>query len=66
MQRFRGNLVSKPADDPYEVVEFANKFGLTTKAAEIILHANGPSRVACDGAARSFVQAVSVWQRDKD
>ena len=48
------------ADDPYEIDQFATKYGLTEKAAAVILYANGPSHVACDAAARAFVAAVGV------
>lgn len=53
---------------PYEATSFAVKHGLTLKAAEIVLFSNGPSRTACDAAARAFNEAVAMrnrqWQRD--
>ncbi|BCH10448.1 hypothetical protein MesoLj131c_47060 [Mesorhizobium sp. 131-3-5] len=48
-----------PADRPYEIEAFAEKHGLTLKAADVILLANGPSRVACDAAAKAFLAAVA-------
>ncbi|QKD01487.1 hypothetical protein [Mesorhizobium loti] len=48
-----------PANRPYEVEAFAEKHGLTLKAADVILLANGPSRVACDAAAKAFLAAVA-------
>jgi len=55
-------------DPPYEATSFAVKHGLTLKAAEIVLSSNGPSRAACDAAARAFNEAVAMrnrqWQRD--
>jgi hypothetical protein len=50
---------SDPANRPYEVEAFAEKHGLTLKAAEVILIANGPSRVTCDAAAKAFLAAVA-------
>ncbi|MGX5847082.1 hypothetical protein ACWGTO_08390 [Mesorhizobium sp. PL10] len=57
-----------PVDLPYDTESFAEKFGLSMRAAEIVLCANGPSKIACDAAARAFVEAVAMrnrqWQRD--
>lgn len=50
--------VSDPG--PYEPAFFALKYNMTLKAAEVVLHANGPSRNACDGAARAFTAAVAA------
>ena len=41
----------------------AEKHGLTVRAAEIVLISNGPSKVACDAAARAFKEAVSMLSR---
>jgi hypothetical protein len=60
MGRFRENPDPESNDHPYDQKHFAAKHGLTAKAAEVILLANGPSRVACDAAARAFVQAIGV------
>ncbi|RWC28371.1 hypothetical protein [Mesorhizobium sp.] len=49
-----------PGEMPYEVTAFAEKHGLTERAAEVLLVANGPSRVACDAAANAFIQAVEM------
>lgn len=47
--------ISSKIDEPaFTAAEFAERHGLTLKFAEIILFANGPSRVACDAAARAF------------
>ncbi|TRC98347.1 hypothetical protein FJV76_13670 [Mesorhizobium sp. WSM4303] len=57
-----------PDEIPYEVAAFAEKHGLTQRAAEVLLFANGPSRVACDAAAKAFIQALEMrnkhWQLD--
>lgn len=50
----------------YTAAEFAEKHGLTVKAAEIILSVNGSSRVACDAAARAFKEAVAHRQHSND
>ncbi|UVK38638.1 hypothetical protein LHFGNBLO_005830 [Mesorhizobium sp. AR10] len=54
---------------PYDPALFADKYGMTLKAAKVVLYANGPSRTACDGAAKAFMAAVAArnkqWQRDK-
>ncbi|PZV39550.1 hypothetical protein [Mesorhizobium kowhaii] len=44
---------------PYDTAVFAKKHGMSQKAAEVLLFANGPSRTACDAAARSFLEAVA-------
>ncbi|MER9405325.1 hypothetical protein NKI36_14885 [Mesorhizobium caraganae] len=41
---------------------FAQKHELSLRAAKIILYSNGPSRVACDGAALAFLEAVANHQ----
>ncbi|GLS30783.1 hypothetical protein GCM10007937_24910 [Mesorhizobium albiziae] len=48
---------------PYEPAYFAEKHGLTLKAAQVILTANGPSRQRCDVAAQAFLVAVSARKR---
>ncbi len=50
---------------PYEIGAFAERHGLTLKAAEVILLANGPSRVACDAAAKAFLAALAGRPRFK-
>ncbi|MER9740775.1 hypothetical protein [Mesorhizobium sp. M0187] len=50
----------------YTAAEFAEKHGLTVKAAEIILSVNGSSRVACDAAARAFKEAVAHREHSND
>ncbi|MCV3209985.1 hypothetical protein OHD62_19270 [Mesorhizobium sp. YC-39] len=47
-------------DHPYDADVFAEKYGLTQKAAEVILFSNGPSKIACDAAARAFRAAVAM------
>ncbi|ESZ14947.1 hypothetical protein X735_15230 [Mesorhizobium sp. L2C085B000] len=49
--------------DPYAVAFFADKHGLSLKAAEIILVSNGPSHNACDAAARAFLAALDLRGR---
>jgi len=46
-------------NEPYETAVFARKHGLSEKAAEVVLFANGPSRTACDAAARAFLEALA-------
>jgi hypothetical protein len=48
---------------PYGVQEFAEKHGLSAKAAEVILMANGPSRSRCDAGARAFLAALA-WRAE--
>ena len=50
-------------DMPYDTEGFAQKHGLTRRAAEVVLISNGPSKVACDAAARAFKEAVSMLSR---
>ena len=61
-----GNPDPQSSDHPYEVTDFADKHGLTDKSAEVILCTNGPSRVACDAAARAFVAAVGGRMKRSD
>ncbi|MER9504771.1 hypothetical protein [Mesorhizobium sp. M0579] len=49
--------------DPYAVAFFADKHGLSFKAAEVILVCNGPSQNACDAAARAFLAALDLRGR---
>ncbi|QKD06440.1 hypothetical protein [Mesorhizobium loti] len=53
------------ATRPYEIETFAEKYGLTLKAADVILLANGPSRVACDAAAKAFLAALAGRSQSK-
>jgi hypothetical protein len=46
-------------EGPYEVGALAEKYGLTARSAAVILASNGPSRRACDAAAKSFLAAVA-------
>jgi hypothetical protein len=48
---------------PYPVAFFAEKHGLSLKAAEVILFSNGPSHNACDAAARAFLGALELRGR---
>jgi len=47
---------------PYEIEFLAEKYGLSSRAAEIIVNSNGPSRDKCDHAATAFVQAMNLRQ----
>lgn len=47
------------ADMRHNIESFAEIHGLTTRAAEIILDANGPSKRACDAAAGAFAAAAA-------
>jgi hypothetical protein len=49
-------------DHPYSAEFFADKHGLTLKAARVVLYSNGPSRRMCDAAARAFLKALSLRQ----
>jgi hypothetical protein len=52
------------AEDPgYDAAFFADKHGLTLQAARVILAANGPSRIACDAAAKAFLIAIATRQK---
>jgi hypothetical protein len=50
-------------DMPYDTESFAEKHGLTVRAAKVVLISNGPSKIACDAAARAFKEAVSMLSR---
>ncbi|BCG95617.1 hypothetical protein [Mesorhizobium sp. 131-2-1] len=50
-----------PDEQPYEVIAFARKHGLTVPAADAVLFAKGPSRKACDAAALAFLCAVAQY-----
>jgi hypothetical protein len=54
------NGTKRECEVPYEAAFFAEKHGLTLRAAQIILTSNGPSRQRCDAAARAFVTAVAA------
>jgi hypothetical protein len=51
------------AEVPYAVEEFAEKYGLSRKAADVILIASGPSRQKSDAGARAFLGAVAEFRR---
>ncbi|MGB3536811.1 MAG: hypothetical protein WBA42_01490 [Mesorhizobium sp.] len=63
-ERSSGSKGETPADGPYDAAFFAAKHGLTLKAAEIIIYANGPSRHMCDAGATAFLRAVAL-RRDR-
>ena len=50
-------------DQPYEVTSFAQKHGLSIGAADAVLFANGPSRMACDAAALAYLCAVAAYAK---
>ena len=58
-----GESRSAPSEAPYTVEEFAQKYGLSLKAAEVVLTANGPSRQKSDAGARAFIDAVAYRRR---
>ena len=60
MGKCRTNADPDSGDHPYEAAFFAEKHGLTLKAARVILYSNGPSRSMCDAAARAFMEAVAM------
>lgn len=53
----------EPGETPYGLEEFAAKYGLSLKTAEVVLMANGPSRHKSDAGARAFVAAVAAYRR---
>ncbi|TIX42946.1 MAG: hypothetical protein E5V40_05105 [Mesorhizobium sp.] len=56
---------SDPVSDncPYHLDVFMEKHGLSRRAAQVILHSNGPSRIQCDAAAEAFVR-FKQWRED--
>jgi hypothetical protein len=48
---------------PYGNEEFAEKYGLSRRAAEVILSANGASRHQSDAGARAFLAALAARPR---
>lgn len=60
MGKRQASLDPNSGDFPYDVAFFAEKHGLTLRAAKIILCSNGPSRTMCDAAARAFVAALAA------
>ncbi|TGQ99326.1 hypothetical protein EN833_33290, partial [Mesorhizobium sp. M4B.F.Ca.ET.190.01.1.1] len=48
---------------PDELDLFMEKHGLSRRAAQVILHSNGPSRIQCDAAAEAFVR-FKQWRED--
>jgi hypothetical protein len=48
---------------PYPMGFFAEKHGLSLKAAEVIIYCNGPSQIACDAAAKAFLAALALRGR---
>ncbi|RWA67504.1 hypothetical protein [Mesorhizobium sp.] len=50
----------------YDPVEFAQKHGLTLRQAEIVIHANGPSKHKCDLAAPIFLQAMKELAKNRE
>ncbi|MET3522063.1 hypothetical protein [Mesorhizobium abyssinicae] len=56
---------SDPVSDncPYDLDLFMEKHGLSRRAAQVILHTNGPSRIQCDAAAEAFVR-FKQWRED--
>lgn len=52
------------AEDPgYDAAFFASRHGLALQAARVILAANGPSRIACDAAAKAFLVAIATRRK---
>ncbi|WP_246800621.1 hypothetical protein [Mesorhizobium amorphae] len=62
-----GFAIAEPEsqNEPYDPALFAEKHGLPLKSAEIIVDANGPSRRACDAAARAFLDAVATRNKHR-
>jgi len=58
-----GERMPVPAEAPYSVEEFSQKYGLSLKAAEVVLIANRPSRQKSDAGARAFLDAVAKYRR---
>ena len=53
-------------NDPYEAAFFAEKHGLSLRAAKIVLYSNGPSRTMCDAAAKAFREALAARRNGRD
>ena len=65
MTRFRITSSTPGAEnEPYDTETFAQKHGLSERAAEVVLFSNGPSRTACDAAARAFKVAVAAREKE--
>jgi hypothetical protein len=60
MGKTRPSFESGSDNEPYEATYFAEKHGLSLKAAKVVLYSNGPSRTMCDAAARAFVEALAA------
>ncbi|CAN7324565.1 hypothetical protein [Mesorhizobium sp. LjNodule214] len=56
-------IANQSENQPYEVISFAQKHGLTIPAADAVLFAKGPSRTACDAAAMAFLCAVAQYAK---
>ncbi|MGX5801188.1 hypothetical protein ACWGS9_08065 [Bradyrhizobium sp. Arg314] len=53
-------------DEAYDPLYFAKKHGLTVKQAKIVIHSNGPSKHACDHAARIFLAALKQCSPNRE
>lgn len=53
-------------NEPYEAAYFAEKHGLSLKAAKVVLYSNGPSRTMCDAAAKAFTEALAARRNGRD
>lgn len=59
----RSDKVLVAEDTGYDATFFADKHGLALQSARVILAANGPSRIACDAAAKAFLVAIATRQK---
>jgi hypothetical protein len=60
MGKIKSNPDPASENHSYELEFFAEKHGLSLKAAKVILYSNGPSRTMCDAAAKAFAAAVAA------
>ncbi len=66
MGKIKSNPDPASENHSYEVEFFAQKHGLSLKAAKVILYSNGPSRTMCDAAAKAFVAAVAARRNEQE
>jgi hypothetical protein len=59
-----GEEAAGPASSeaPYGLEEFAEKYGLSLRTAEVVLMANGPSRHRSDAGAAAFLAARAAFR----
>ncbi len=58
--------VADVSDQPYGPESFAEKYGLSKRLAVTMLRTNGPSRRACDAAAKTYLAYIALQRRRQD